>query len=69
MSGQKLGQILSPALLALHWFLSFQNQKFINLTALLTTVLINRHNPLLRVTDANILAAYVVMLLFRGSSV
>ena len=43
VSGQKLCQILAPALLAAQGFLSFQNKKFIRLTTLLTTVLINRH--------------------------
>ena len=43
MSGQKLCQILAPALLAEQRLLSFQNEKFVHLAALLTTVLINRH--------------------------
>jgi len=49
VSGQKLCQILAPALLAAQWFLSSQNKKLIHLTALLTTVLINRHDLLLHV--------------------
>ena len=49
VSGQKLCQILTPALLAAQRLLSFHNKKFIRLAALLTTVFINRHNFLLYV--------------------
>jgi len=65
VSGQKLCQILTPALLAAHWFLSFQNQKFINLTTLITTVLINRHIFSFTLTDANTLPTYAVIFLFH----
>ena len=43
MGGQKLCQILTPALLAAQCFLFFQDKKFIGLAALLATVLIYRH--------------------------
>jgi hypothetical protein len=65
VSGQKLCEILTPALLAAHWFLSFQNQKFINLTTLLTTVFINRHIFSFTLTDANTLPTYTVIFLFH----
>ncbi len=49
VSGQKLCQILAPALLAAQEFLSSQNKKLIRLAALLTAILINRHDLLLYV--------------------
>ena len=52
VGGQKLCQILTPALLAAQGFLSFQNKKFIRLTAFLTTVFINRHIVSFTFTDA-----------------
>ena len=63
VSGQKLCEILTPALLAAQGFLSFQNKKFIHLTALLTAVFVNRHIFSFTLTDANILPAYAVIFL------
>ena len=63
VSGQKLCQILTPALLAVQWFLSFQDKKFIRLAALFATVLINRHIFSFTLTDANTLPAYAAIFL------
>ena len=65
MGGQKLCQILASALLATQWFLSFQDKKFIRLTTLLTTVLINWHISSFTVTDAKVLPVYIATYSFR----
>ena len=61
MGGQKLCQILTPALLAAQCFLFFQDKKFIGLAALLATVLINWHIFSFTLTDANTLPVYEVI--------
>jgi hypothetical protein len=62
VSGQKLCKILTPALFAAQGFLSFQNKKFIRLTAFLTTVFINRHIFSFTLTDEH--PAYLCSNLF-----
>ena len=61
VSGQKLCQILTPALPAVQGFLSFQNKKFIHFTAFLTTVFINRHIVSFTLKDSNTLPAYTLI--------
>jgi len=63
VSGQKLCEILTPALLAAQHFLSFQNKKFIRLTAFLATVLINRHIFSFMFANANTLFARALIFL------
>jgi hypothetical protein len=61
VGGQQLCQIFAAALLAAQWFLFLQNKKLIRLTALPATVLKNRHDYLLYVTDSNTLRAYIAI--------